>query len=1193
MYMNNMLKAAVSFTFSLMLLFRPADHLYAQTKAITLSNITEGQKLNGFSAVSVYLNDAGQPMGGRFIHDKTGFTLDLLQIETVPQTFIWVNTFPVSDKGEPHTQEHLLITKGNKGHELNTREGMSLTLSNAFTSQIHTAYNFYTGAGVKVFYNLFEKYLDALLYPDYTSEEVNREVRNWGVSENPDKTLKIEEKGAVYNEMSTSMTNPFFQLYDKMGRLVYGNAHPLSFNSGGDPAGIRELGAKEIQSFHDANYHLWNMGAITSLPKTVSLSDVLTETNNILNRLEPNPVAHASGKLKLPSPQPAETGKMMIAEYPSKNEQEPGNMMFTFPANRELNATENLLLANFMSVFAGDANTNLYKKFIDSKTREINIDAQGIYGYVDDNMGQPVFIGVDDISSPNLTLEKAESVRQKIMDELSRIAAFKDNSPELMEFNTRFKNSLTDTKRNLAKFVNTPPKFGFRNTFDSWYSQIQQMDKIKDFKRSIILKPQFDEIEKLLSTGKNFWGDYLLKWKLLSVKPYVVISKASASLIDKNEADRKERVKNELSRLKNKYNVGDDQAAILKYKAEYDENTAVLEKAEKAHAIKFIANPPLTLDNELDYKESILPGNVKMVASSFNNMTSATTGIALNLQGVRKDQLVYLAILPELIRETGVIKDGKAVSYEDMSQLLRQEILSLECNYSTNFNNGRAELQVKGSGNNVDEAMRSVQWMNDILQHPNWTKENLSRIRDLVDQNLATIRKTMQEAEEQWVSDPKDAYRRQDNLLLLSASSFLTRAHNIFRLRWMLKDVGDEKNKNAIDDFLKRLSAVTASRDELKNLLAAMQGDTSKSLSVTDNLQAAVVSANGLPQPAKQLAMDAARDLEQLLNDIPDNSLQQDWKYLCTQMAADLSQGPVKTLAELETLRKSILKKSGARMFMISSGATQQKLNKNITALVAGLGNEVFVKATYSNGKLVDDRLRERLLSKDNPVFVGLMNTNSQTGVFMNSAKLTSYKDTDKESLLRLLAAGLYGGAGKQSVYTKTTGAGLSYSTGVGTSIAYGLFNYYAERTPELPQTLRFVIDEIKKSPVDPDLGEYVIAGVFRIRSANDYEGRGEAMAADLTDGYTPELVKRFRTAVLELRKMPNLVSELYKRKDLVYEKILPGYGINPKEVEGGTFFVIGNEKQMTAYEAYLRSVYGENTKLFRVYPRDYWITGE
>src|SRR3712207_8568127 len=45
---------------------------------------------------------------------RSGFTIDLLQIQSVPQSFIWVKSFPVSDMGEPHTQEHLLIAKGDR-----------------------------------------------------------------------------------------------------------------------------------------------------------------------------------------------------------------------------------------------------------------------------------------------------------------------------------------------------------------------------------------------------------------------------------------------------------------------------------------------------------------------------------------------------------------------------------------------------------------------------------------------------------------------------------------------------------------------------------------------------------------------------------------------------------------------------------------------------------------------------------------------------------------------------------------------------------------------------------------------------------------------------------------------------------------------------------------------------------------------
>ena len=41
----------------------------------------------------------------------------------------------------------------------------------------------------------------------------------------------------------------------------------------------------------------------------------------------------------------------------------------------------------------------------------------------------------------------------------------------------------------------------------------------------------------------------------------------------------------------------------------------------------------------------------------------------------------------------------------------------------------------------------------------------------------------------------------------------------------------------------------------------------------------------------------------------------------------------------------------------------------------------------------------------------------------------------------------------------------------------------------------------------------------------------------------------------------------------------------------GRNFFVIGPEKQMAAYEAYLKSVEGADTQLYRLYPRDFWLT--
>ena len=138
------------------------------------------------------------------------------------------------------------------------------------------------------------------------------------------------------------------------------------------------------------------------------------------------------------------------------------------------------------------------------------------------------------------------------------------------------------------------------------------------------------------------------------------------------------------------------------------------------------------------------------------------------------------------------------------------------------------------------------------------------------------------------------------------------------------------------------------------------------------------------------------------------------------------------------------------------------------------------------------------------------------------------------------------------------------------------------------------MIKELKRAPVDTSLTDYVVSlAVGQFRSADDYEARGEAMANDLADGVTPESVKQFRLAVLKLRNEPGLINQVYKYKDEVYETILPGYGKPSKDVTGGSFFVIGPEKQMVAYEVYLKSVEGASTTLYRLYPRDFWMVDD
>jgi hypothetical protein len=57
-----------------------------------------------------------------------------------------------------------------------------------------------------------------------------------------------------------------------------------------------------------------------------------------------------------------------------------------------------------------------------------------------------------------------------------------------------------------------------------------------------------------------------------------------------------------------------------------------------------------------------------------------------------------------------------------------------------------------------------------------------------------------------------------------------------------------------------------------------------------------------------------------------------------------------------------------------------------------------------------------------------------------------------------------------------------------------------------------------------------------------------------------------------------------------VYGRTLPGFNVKGKDVAGAIYFTIGPDRQLDAWEAYLRSVEGADTRLYRLYPRDYWM---
>lgn len=538
-----------------------------------IEKLQQNQQIADFRAENIYDNEMGQAMGARFRHIPSGLVLDVLRIQSVPQAFFWVNSFPPSDQGEPHTCEHLLLGKGTRGRYVASLEDMSLGSSSAFTMQLQTCYHFHTAAGTDVFFNLLEAKLDAFMHPNFSDEEIRREVANIGYSIDPvDSALSLEEKGTVYSEMVSAFERPWSNLGLKLGLLLYGPEHPISYCSGGLPDAIRTMTPDDMWQFIENTYHLNNMGMIAAIPDEIGLEEFLEQTSAILKRVEPDASVGndpATAIDRLPPPKTVPPGALEQTYFPNQNEDEPGLLLYAWPPERDLWAGEEFLLELFIGNLSSGETSNLYKKFIDSETRIMDIGANAVFGWLDTDPGHPVYIGFNNVNRDATEIAMMDSVRAVIAAEIETISEYSDGSSELQAFNERAKNRVIERQRDLRKFLNTPPRFGFRGTGSRWLEHLKHMQKIDGFRKNLTLQGELEFAGDLLASGKNFWRGYIEKWGLLKTKPFGVAARANADMLRQSEAARKQRIDAFTAGLRKQYGVEDDDEAMKLFKADY------------------------------------------------------------------------------------------------------------------------------------------------------------------------------------------------------------------------------------------------------------------------------------------------------------------------------------------------------------------------------------------------------------------------------------------------------------------------------------------------------------------------------------------------------------------------------------------------------------------------------------------------
>ncbi len=1201
-----------------------------------LAALTAGARIGSFEAGALYLAGEDGPLGARFTHVPSGMPVDILLFDSVPQAMIWVRTLPDSDRGEAHTVEHLVLGKGRKGRSLGLALDMALGSNSAHTARCQTVYHFHTAGGRQTFLDLLFRHLDAFLRPDFTDEEIRREVAHWGVDDDASTgALALEEKGSVYLEMLSSFEEPGTILWSEVRRLLYGHGHPLGLESGGKPEAIRTMEPAHIRAFLERCYRPGTgFGLILGLPRQYEIEPFLGDLDGVLRKACNGALANSdtragSGDDALfhlpPFRPPAEP---LIARFglPSTNPAEQGAAVIAWAPRDSLTAGDRMRLELLWYLIAGDETSYLHRDLVDGSTRKIAGGVAAVSGWVHADPGHPPMVWLSGLDPAAQSEEALGRIRAVVAERLTWLASLPADSPEIAALNQRAHAYLIAARRDCITRTETPPLFGVRHTGSFWYDLLFDLSQEPGFRKDVLREGLRRQIEVELD-DPSFWPR-LVQRMGLGIPPLVVAVYPDTSLPAAQASAKAERVAQALAALERHHATADAQEALRRYRAEFDAATAQIETQETAIGQPgFLVDPPLTLDDAIDTRLAPLVLNDPVAGSSevpvcenrFGRMQTVDLGLYFDVTGTAREDLLYLAILPQLLTELGCHDEGGAwLAYDELQRRLQREVSDVRAAYSATPCEGgsRVELAAYATGLGLDEGRAALAWTVRLLSGAaHLDAAGLPRLRDVVRREISSLRQAPLRSEETWAENPAEAYRYQRDAIFLSARSIFTACHHLERIGWRLRaspgDAGIDALAHHWSDFLGRWDGA---RQGLRAELDRMDAGSPP-----------------LPEIARELTAYLRTELESL----PDETLREDATALYGQALDDLRLGPETVLADLSRIVSGLLRQGPSRAHLSGSAENVAVLRPELDVALARLA--AGSPGSGSPGALASDRrpgrsplgagaITENLRGRypwikpgvvSRPPYAALVIGSSRNALFTHSVRLANYAPPRRGKFLDCLAARLYAGAGAHSLFMRTWGAGLAYSNGIGTDLHRGFAHYYAERCTDGVATLRFsagVLRAAAETIDGPYYLDYALAGCFgEYRGSDTYVRRGRAMATDLADGITPDQVRRFKEGLLGLRgewqnapgpadvragspaggdptaAHADLLAEIRSRLPEVVGPLIPGYGLAAGEAWGSVNLMIGPTEQVDAYEAYLGSL-EPGARLVRLYPRDFWI---
>jgi Zn-dependent M16 (insulinase) family peptidase len=1121
-----------------------------------LIGLQSGESRHGFTARALFSGLSDAPIGARFVH-QTGATVDLLFFASVPQVSIRLSSVPVSDRGESHTLEHLVLGKGRSGKYLESLLTMRLAVSSAGTDVDHTTYQFRSASGPDGFHELLAQYLTTLVKPDFTDEEVRREVAHLGVTADPTGQLTLAEQGTVYNEMLATSGQPGQRQWRHMQALLGGPDHPLARNSGGEPARLWELGPEAIRRFHAANYRIGpGLEMVAALPTAWSAGEFLERLDPLLKRL--SSAGDEEPQAPLPPFRPAPQGQTWIGAYPADSTDKPQTVWMAWRGLPDLGVDEWDTLDILMDVIGGGEASYLYRDLVDQKTRVLDLPVTGVGTLHLPRPFSAPWLYVSGFPSRLLEDAQLQRLREVVVKRFRWLGDLPDGSPELAEVAAKARSRISASRRSYLKFLDAPPNFGDRYITEGWPDRLALAARTPGFVKRTTPFAVYDLLENEMAAGRNPWRT-LLRRAGLGEPPYVVAARPDPSLAQQEKQERDARLTARRAEVTARLGGGDPARALVALKAEYEAKTAELDARDRAIPTpEFVRDPPLTLD-DVPFERATMASGPTLVRVHFATTPFTDVAVAFDLRPVAPQDRIYLPLLSAALSGTGVTtRGGELLDYARARERRDAEIYSFAVSDLSNPVTGRHELELRASASSPEEIARALEWMENHLRRAGIGEAARSRLADLCRDEIQSLRTRLQSAEENWATELAAAFRYRDDSLYQVLSSPFTSLRLLTRLRWRLEDPSPEARR-----------VLEAELAAVEQMLSARAERTA----VTKHLE----STPG----------ELGETLRYELSLLPDDHWREDLAEVARDLHVDLNAGSASVLAGLQRVRERVFVRHGARARITASPANADRAAKLLDGLLASLPAGSDVPAPASGVPSVQARLEQRYGPLAPPVHVGFVRPDSKSGVHVVRAAGPSYASRSREDVLDLLAVGQFT-AGPQSFFSKTWSAGLAYGNGISVNLSRGHVGYYADRCPDLAQTLKFV-DGLASSPIDdPSLIRYSLASAFYTRATDDFSSRGAALAEDLADGTTPERVSGFLRLLLDVAREPGVLERVRQRVPDAVGRVLVGYGRKVADSPRALAFVIAPEELLARYEAFLKEQ-GEADRLLRVYPRDFW----